>query len=128
MEQVIGLIVVGSLAGATTTVVLAGGRFVEVLIAQHTRACDNVRNAQSTTNARKGVSVTTRTKKPAEEVEEVEETNGKRPYIPRLSISVSTEMQRNIRIASAMADMRPGEWCTAILEKAADKAINNEES
>lgn len=71
----------------------------------------------------------TRTKKPVEEVEEeVEETNGKRPYIPRLSISISSEMQRNIRIASAMADMRPGEWCTAILEKAADKAINNEES
>jgi hypothetical protein len=69
--------------------------------------------------------VATRTKKPVEEVQEVEE-NGKRPYIPRLSISVTSEMQRNIRIASAMADMRPGEWCTAILEKAADKAINNE--
>ena len=60
-----------------------------------------------------------------EEVDAIEDSNGKRPYVPRLSISVTSEMQRNIRIASALADMRPGEWCTAILEKAADKAINS---
>lgn len=71
---------------------------------------------------------TTRTKKAPtveEEVDAIEESNGKRPYVPRLSISVTSEMQRNIRIASALADMRPGEWCTAILEKAAEKAINS---
>ncbi len=61
------------------------------------------------------------TKQP--EVEETEETNGKRPYVPRLSISISTEMQRNIRIAAALADMTVGEWATAILDKASDKVM-----
>lgn len=59
----------------------------------------------------------------AEPVEEVEETNGKRPYVPRLSLTVTSEMLRNIRIASALADMDKGEWCTTVLERAADKAV-----
>ena len=56
--------------------------------------------------------------------QEVEE-NGKRPYVPRLSISMTTESMRNMRIAAALADMRMGEWATAILEKAADKVIED---
>ena len=53
----------------------------------------------------------------------VEETNGKRPYVPRLSISVTSEMQRNLRLAAAIANKTVGEWCTEILEKYAEKAI-----
>jgi hypothetical protein len=51
------------------------------------------------------------------------ETNGKRPYVPRLSLTMTTEALKNIRIAAALADMDKGEWCTAILEKAAEKAL-----
>lgn len=56
---------------------------------------------------------------------EVEETNGKRPYVPRLSISITSEMQRNVRIAAALADMTVGEWCTAMLDRAAEKVISD---
>lgn len=65
-----------------------------------------------------------RAKQEADVEETVEETNGKRPYVPRLSISVTSEMQKNIRIASAIADMRVGDWCTTVLEKAAEKVIS----
>lgn len=58
------------------------------------------------------------------EAEEVEaETNGKRPYVPRLSLTMTTEALKNVRIAAALADMDKGEWCTNILERAADKAL-----
>lgn len=59
----------------------------------------------------------------AEEIEEVEETNGKRAYVQRLSLTITSEMRQNIRIAAALADMREGEWCTEILERAASKVI-----
>jgi serine kinase of HPr protein (carbohydrate metabolism regulator) len=68
---------------------------------------------------------TTRKAEKVEELEEVEETNGKRPYVPRLSLTMTSEMMKNIRIASALADMRPGEWCSSILERAADKVIED---
>lgn len=59
--------------------------------------------------------------------EDVESENGKRSYVPRLSITVTSEMMHNIRIAAALADMEKGEWCTKTLERAADKAVNGSE-
>jgi uncharacterized protein (DUF1778 family) len=71
---------------------------------------------------------TTRTK-PAvqEEDEEVQPaTNGRRPAAPRISITVTSEVRRNIRIAAAVSDKEIGEWCSLVLERAADKVIAEE--
>jgi len=59
------------------------------------------------------------TKKTTEE--EIVETNGKSVY--RVSFSIDPSLRRKIRIASALHDMDQGEWMAAIIERAADKAL-----
>jgi hypothetical protein len=54
---------------------------------------------------------------------EEEVTAAKRPVIPRLSITISPSLRKAIRIASARADLEPGEWCRAILETASKRTV-----
>lgn len=56
--------------------------------------------------------------KPVEEAEE-DETNGNF----RLSISLDPALRRNIRIAAAYHDLTVGEWASRVLQRAADKAV-----
>lgn len=41
----------------------------------------------------------------------------------RISFTVDRDIRRKIRIASAHADLEVGEWISAVIEAAADKAI-----
>jgi predicted HicB family RNase H-like nuclease len=50
-----------------------------------------------------------------------EETNGDSGY--RLSITIDPSIRRKLRLAAAVHDMSIGEWASAVLEKAADKAV-----
>lgn len=62
----------------------------------------------------------------AEAVTEVEEAPKKAtraPAPPRLSITITPELRRAIRIASARADLEPGEWAKAVLTAAARKTV-----
>jgi predicted HicB family RNase H-like nuclease len=43
----------------------------------------------------------------------------------RLSITIDPSIRKKLRIAAAVHDMSIGEWCSAVLEKAADKAVPN---
>jgi hypothetical protein len=52
------------------------------------------------------------------------ETNG-RDYGYRLSITIEPSARRNMRIAAALNDKSVGEWAAMILERAADKAMEN---
>jgi hypothetical protein len=56
--------------------------------------------------------------------EAVEETkSGSRNQPPRLSITISPKLRRAIRIASARADLEPGEWAKAVLAAASKKTV-----
>lgn len=41
----------------------------------------------------------------------------------RISVTVDPSVRRLIRIAAAVNDQEPGEWAASILEKAANKAL-----
>lgn len=47
--------------------------------------------------------------------------NGKHVY--RVSFSIDPSLRRKIRIAAALNNMENGEWMAAIIERAADKAL-----
>lgn len=59
----------------------------------------------------------------AKVIEETDETNGDKGY--RLSITIDPSARRNMRIAAALHDKTVGEWAATILERAADKAMEN---
>lgn len=59
--------------------------------------------------------------RPKQQQEDEVESNGKGLY--RISFTVDQPTSRNIRLASALADMDKGEWIVMILEKAAEKAV-----
>lgn len=41
----------------------------------------------------------------------------------RISITIDPSLRRKLRLAAAIADMTVGEWCSATLEKFADKEV-----
>lgn len=54
------------------------------------------------------------------------ETNGDvKPY--RLSVTVTPQVRKLIRIAAAVNDMENGEWAAKVLEKAAERAMESGE-
>lgn len=48
---------------------------------------------------------------------------GDRKDLIRISISVTSQLRKSIRIAAAYADLDVGEWAAKTLKEAADKAI-----
>ena len=42
---------------------------------------------------------------------------------PRLSITITPELRKKIRIAAARADMEIGEWCKFIISEAAKRRV-----
>lgn len=45
------------------------------------------------------------------------------PNITRISISLSKELRKNLRIAAAFEEVTVGEFCANVLEDVANKAI-----
>lgn len=52
-----------------------------------------------------------------------DEDEGGRDYGYRISITIDPSIRRKLRLAAALHDMSIGEWSSAVLEKAADKAV-----
>ena len=46
-----------------------------------------------------------------------------RESVPRLSITLPTELRRKIRLAAALDDMEPNDWCRAILVAVAKRTV-----
>ena len=56
------------------------------------------------------------------EVEDDSVVGNGRSDVYRMSVTLDPSLRRHIRIAAAIADMTPGEWACAVLERAANKA------
>lgn len=62
-----------------------------------------------------------------EEPEEEETATPKRgPQPPRMSITVPNSVMKKVRLASALADMDPNEWCRVIVLKAAETVVKRQ--
>jgi len=46
-----------------------------------------------------------------------------RESVPRLSITLTPKLKSKIQLASALADMEPGEWCKTVLVQAAKMSL-----
>ena len=66
-----------------------------------------------------------RDEEPAEEEEEEEEATkpSRGPQPPRMSITLPGNIRKKVRLAAALADMEPNEWCRAVLVKAAHLTV-----
>lgn len=51
-----------------------------------------------------------------------ENGNGRKPA-DRISITIDPSLRKNMRIAAAVNDLTVGEWATKVLERAADKSV-----
>lgn len=61
-----------------------------------------------------------------EEFEEEEEEEGSSPSrsaVPRMSITLPQRMRKKVRLAAALADLDPNEWCRVVLTQAARKTV-----
>lgn len=63
-----------------------------------------------------------------EEVEEVEDESSSRgsrrgPAIPRVSVTLPSELRRKVRLAAALADMEENEWCRVVVVTAAERTV-----
>lgn len=47
----------------------------------------------------------------------------KREPVPRLSITLPSEVRAKIRLAAALRDMEPGEWCKHVLVTVARRTV-----
>jgi hypothetical protein len=83
------------------------------------RMTENLKGGEgdmATTKARSKVS-------DADEVENDLEDETTKPGVFRMSITIDPVHRRDIRIASAMRDMTPGEWAVNVLTKAAEREL-----
>lgn len=55
--------------------------------------------------------------------DEIESKPTRGPQPPRMSVSVTTELRKKIRIAAARADLEIGEWCKLIVAEAARRRV-----
>lgn len=46
-----------------------------------------------------------------------------RTQAPRMSVTISEDLRKKIRIAAARADMEPNEWVKIVVEAAAKKVV-----
>lgn len=51
------------------------------------------------------------------------EDNGNDDEVTRISITIDPALRRKLRIASAFADLSPGEFAVRVIDAAADKAL-----
>jgi hypothetical protein len=51
------------------------------------------------------------------------ETNGDDEDVTRISITIDPALRRKLRIASAFADLTPGEFAVKVINAAADRAL-----
>lgn len=58
-----------------------------------------------------------------EDIEDTEIKPTRGPQPPRMSVSVTTELRKKIRIAAARADLEIGEWCKLIVAEAARRRV-----
>lgn len=54
---------------------------------------------------------------------EEEKPPGRGPQPPRISVTVSNELRRKLRIAAARADLEVPEWCKLIVSTAAARTV-----
>lgn len=52
-----------------------------------------------------------------------EEKVGRGPQPPRMSVTVTNELRRKLRIAAARADLEVPEWCRLIIAEAAARTV-----
>lgn len=62
---------------------------------------------------------------PDEDLEQAddEQPPGRGPQPPRVSVTVTPELRKKIRIAAARADLEIGEWCKLVILTAASKTV-----
>jgi hypothetical protein len=58
-----------------------------------------------------------------EEAEEERATPKRGPQPPRMSITVPRAVMRKVRLASALADLEPNDWCRTVVLEAADRIV-----
>lgn len=46
-----------------------------------------------------------------------------RESVPRLSVTLPPEVRKKIRLAAALADMEPSEWCRVVLVQMARRTV-----
>lgn len=51
------------------------------------------------------------------------EDNGNDDEVTRISITIDPALRRKLRIASAFADLSPGEFAVKVIDAAADRAL-----
>jgi hypothetical protein len=52
-----------------------------------------------------------------------EKPEAKREVVPRISITLPSEVRAKIRLAAALRDMEPGEWCKTVLVSVAKRTV-----
>lgn len=54
---------------------------------------------------------------------EEQSSPGRGPQPPRMSVTISTDLRRKLRIAAARADLEVPEWCKLIVAEAASRIV-----
>lgn len=58
-----------------------------------------------------------------EEVEVPAATSGRAPAAPRISITITPQLRKKLRLAAALADMEEGDWARTVLVTAARRTV-----
>lgn len=64
------------------------------------------------------------TKRRDDAADEEERATPKRgPQPPRMSITIPRATMKKVRLASALADLEPNDWCRTVVLEAADRVV-----